>query len=113
MGGGGESSYQKDLISTLSLVLGVWNEKTVFRKSCPVNLLQVSDLTSDPCIQVNWGHYTKKAVLSLLLLLLGLSNVKTTYKKSWPANLLEVSNLTFDAKKALYLPCNWFKDFKI
>ena len=60
MGGGGGSSYQTDLISPLSLVLGVRNGKTAYRKSWPENLLPVSNLTFDPCFKVKCGHRTKK-----------------------------------------------------
>ena len=66
---------------------------------------------------VKWGGY-QKAVISPFSLVPGVWNKKTTYWKSWSANLLKVSNLTFDpcfkvmqghhAKRALYLPYNWF-----
>ena len=55
----GVGAYQKALISPLSLVLGIWDEKTTSWKLCSVNLLQVSNLTFDPCFKVMWGHHAK------------------------------------------------------
>ena len=81
-------SFQKALISPLSLVLEVWNEKTTYRKSWPANHLQVSNLTSWPLLQGQvWSSY-QKVLISALLLVLGF------FWKSWPENLLHVSNLT-------------------
>ena len=50
--GGGGGAYQKALTSPLSLVLEVWNEKTIYWKSLAGNILQVSNLTFDPCFRV-------------------------------------------------------------
>ena len=49
---GGGGSYQKALISPMSLVLGARNEKTTSWKSWSVHLLQVSHWTFDPCFKV-------------------------------------------------------------
>ena len=62
MSNGGSGAYQKTLISPLSLVLGVWNGKTISWKSWSANILQVSNLTSAPCFKVMWGHHAKSAL---------------------------------------------------
>ena len=43
------------------VVLQPRNVKTTHRKSCLVNLLQVSDLIFFPCIRVQLGHHTEGA----------------------------------------------------
>ena len=53
----------KYLISTLPLLLGVWDVKTICRKSWPGNLSHVLNLTFDPCFKVKWGHITKTLFL--------------------------------------------------
>ena len=58
----GVGAYQKLLISPLSLVLGVWNEKTTSRKLWSASLLQESNLTFDPCFKVMLGHHAKRAL---------------------------------------------------
>ena len=45
--------------------------KTTCEKVWPVNLLQVSDLTFDPCLKVKWCHHTKMTIY-LLYIVLGL-----------------------------------------
>ena len=110
----GGSSYQKYLISPLLLVLGVWNMKTTYNKSSPVNLLQVSKLPLTPASRSSWVIMLK-VLISPLLFVLRIPIVKTTYRKSWPTNLLHASNLTLDpcfkvmlghnAKRALYHLC--------
>ena len=52
----------KCLISPLSLLLGVWNVKTAYRKSWPGNLFQLRTLTFDPFFSVKWDHLTTKAL---------------------------------------------------
>ena len=52
----------KNVISPLLLALGLPNMKTTYRKSRPENLLQVSNLTSEICCKVKWGHHAKKAL---------------------------------------------------
>ena len=52
----------KGLISPLPLLLGVWDVKTIFRKSRPWNISQVLNLTFDPCFKVKWGHHTKTSL---------------------------------------------------
>ena len=37
------------------------NEKTTCRKSCPANLLQVSNLIFDTCFKVQLGHHYEEA----------------------------------------------------
>ena len=43
------------------VVLQPRNVKTTHRKSCPTNLLQVSDLIVVPCIKVQLGHHIEGA----------------------------------------------------
>ena len=43
---------QKALVSPLSLVLGVWNKKTTYWRLWSANILQVSNLSLDPCFKV-------------------------------------------------------------
>ena len=38
---------------------------TTRKKSGPVNLLEVSNLTFDPCFKVRWNHYAKTAIYLL------------------------------------------------
>ena len=54
------SSVEQCLQPYTSLVLGFQNEKTTCRKSWSVKLLQVSNLTFDPCFKVMWRYYIKK-----------------------------------------------------
>ena len=49
-------------MSPSSSVLWVRNEKTIYRKLWPANLLRVSNLTFDPSFKVKWGHLTKMAI---------------------------------------------------
>ena len=64
MGGGGP--FQKALTSPLSLVLGVWNEKTASWKSWSANLLQVLNLTFDPCfVIILKGAYISQKIDSI------------------------------------------------
>ena len=49
----------KGLISPLPLLLGVWDVKTICRKSRPWNISQVLNLTFNPCFKVKWGHHNK------------------------------------------------------
>ena len=53
-------SYEKGLISPLSLLLQVWNVKTTYRKSCLGNLFQLLTLSFDLFFSVKWGHLTTK-----------------------------------------------------
>ena len=52
---------------SLSLVIGVQNVKTNNRESLPANLLQLSDLTFDPCFKVKRDHYKKCPYISLVI----------------------------------------------
>ena len=38
------------------------NFKITCKKSWPMDLLQVSNLSFDPCFKVKWGHHTKMAI---------------------------------------------------
>ena len=49
------------------VVLQPRNVKTTHRKSCPTNLLQVSDLIFVPCIRVQLGHHTEGPFISLII----------------------------------------------
>ena len=75
----------------------VWNVKKTYRKSCPANLLQVPNLTFDPCSKVKLGNHTQRFHISLIFSsraltcdnnLVNLGNLVT--------NLFQVSNLTFE-----------------
>ena len=84
----------KGLISPLSLVLGARNVKTTYRKSWPVNLLQVPNLTFDPCFKFKWGNRTfKRPYISIIICAMALkcerleNALKTAYRKSCPANI--------------------------
>ena len=46
--------------------------KITCKKSWPANLLQMSNLTFDPSLEVEWGHYTKIFMYLLYILFLGL-----------------------------------------
>ena len=54
--------YLKGRISPLSLLLGVWNVKTTYRKSWPGNLFQLLTLTFDLFFSVKWDNLTTKAL---------------------------------------------------
>ena len=53
----------------ISLIIGSWASKCEnnFWKSWPANLLQVSDLTFDPCFKVECDHQTKTAIYLLYI----------------------------------------------
>ena len=53
--------------------------KTTCRKSWPGNLIQVLNLTFDPCFKVKSGHHTKTSLFLPFY---------WDHKKSWPANVL-------------------------
>ena len=63
--------------------------KTIYRKTCPVNLSQVSNLTFDPSSRSSWiTLIMPDSFLITLLLVLWLGNTKKkSYIKSCPANL--------------------------
>ena len=58
-------SYLKDLISSLSSLLGVPNVKTSYRKSWPETLFLLLTFTFDPFLNVKWGYLTTKALYLL------------------------------------------------
>ena len=41
--------------------------KTTYKKSWPVILFQVMNLTFDPCFKVRLSHHTKKALYGLII----------------------------------------------
>ena len=44
------------------------NVKTTCRKSCPANILQVSNLILDSCFMVQVSHYIEKAFYLILII---------------------------------------------
>ena len=50
---------------SISLLLGVWNVKTTYRKSWPGNLFQLLTVIFDPFFSVKWDHLTTKALYLL------------------------------------------------
>ena len=57
----------KSLLSPLLFVQEHRNVKKIMWKSCPVNLLQVSNLTFDPCFKVKLDQHTEKALYLLII----------------------------------------------
>ena len=116
-GGGGGLSYQKGLISPLSLVLGVRNEKKSFYEIMACDYLHMSNLTSDPCFRSFGVIILKGSYISLI--------IGSRASKS-DTNLLEImgcesfASVKFDMipaskssrvimlKRGLYSPNNWF-----
>ena len=45
--------------------------KSTCKKSFPVNLLQVSNLTSEPYFKVKWGHHSKMVIYLSFTLYIG------------------------------------------
>ena len=89
------ASYQKGLISPLSLVLGVRMRKQFIQNHDLQIFCKCKILPLTPASRSSGVIILKNSCIALLLVL-GFLNVKTTYKKSWPANLLQTSNLTFE-----------------
>ena len=87
--------------------------KTTCRKSWSGYLLQVLNLTFDPCFKVKWSHHTKTSLFLPLLLVLWLQNIKTEHEKSWPANILPEKNFGLILKNKMAAIANYFKILKM
>ena len=89
--------------------------KTTCRKSWPLNLFQVLNLTFDLASRLN-GVVTLKfrnILISPLLLVLWLQYVKTEHEKSWPANVLPEKNFCLILKNKIATIANYFKIIKM
>ena len=54
-------------MSPLSLLLGVPNVKTIYKKSWPETLFQLRTFTFTPFFNVKWGYLTTKALYLLYI----------------------------------------------
>ena len=85
-------NHLKSAKTRLLLVLEVWDVKSTYRKPCPANIFDVSNLTFNPSFKVRLGSTIFKRPKTHLLLVLEVWDVKTTYRNTYPANLLVMSH---------------------
>ena len=96
-------NHLKSAKTRLLLVLEVWDVKSTYRKPCPANIFDVSNLTFNPSFKVRLGSTILKVRKTHLFL--EVWDVKSTFRKPCPANLLVRSNLAPPSRS------NWGQEY--